>query len=193
MSFGQLVIGPAGCGKTTYCNGMQHYLRLIGREVSVINLDPANDKLPYDCDVDISDLVTLESVMIEFGLGPNDGEGAVFVPSGSQTRASTSARHSKLASLCRGQPDVQGCCTAWSTWSRTLTGCRPSWSLCRQVHHSGSELVLDNVLQLLPVRLLYLEPRLIALLQLGDISYSIAPAKWSSSPYMTAPRQCWMS
>ena len=73
MSFGQLVIGPAGCGKTTYCNGMQQYLRLIGRTVSVINLDPANDSLPYDCAVDISDLVSLEQVMSQFDLGPNGG------------------------------------------------------------------------------------------------------------------------
>ena len=73
MSFGQLVIGPPGCGKTTYCNGMQHYLQLIGRKVSVINLDPANDQLPYECAVDISDLVSLEEVMSRFGLGPNGG------------------------------------------------------------------------------------------------------------------------
>jgi len=30
MSFGQLVLGPAGSGKTTYCNGMLHYLTLSG-------------------------------------------------------------------------------------------------------------------------------------------------------------------
>ena len=74
MSFGQLVIGPPGCGKTTYCNGMQQYLRLLGRTASVINLDPANDLLPYDCAVDISDLVSLEQVMEQYRLGPNGGE-----------------------------------------------------------------------------------------------------------------------
>lgn len=30
MSFGQLVVGPAGSGKTTFCNGMLHYLTLQG-------------------------------------------------------------------------------------------------------------------------------------------------------------------
>lgn len=31
MVFGQIVIGPAGSGKTTYCNGMAQFLHLIGR------------------------------------------------------------------------------------------------------------------------------------------------------------------
>ena len=30
-------------GKTTYCTGMQEYLRLLGRNAWVINLDPANE------------------------------------------------------------------------------------------------------------------------------------------------------
>jgi predicted PilT family ATPase len=32
MPFGQLVVGPPGSGKTTYCNGMQHYLTLSGAQ-----------------------------------------------------------------------------------------------------------------------------------------------------------------
>jgi hypothetical protein len=31
MVYGQVVIGPPGSGKTTYCNGMSQFLRLIGR------------------------------------------------------------------------------------------------------------------------------------------------------------------
>ena len=76
MSFGQLVIGPPGAGKTTYCNGMQQYLGLLGRKVAVVNLDPANDALPYDCAVDVRDLVSLEEVQEETGLGPNGGASA---------------------------------------------------------------------------------------------------------------------
>ncbi len=73
MSFGQLVIGPPGSGKSTYCNGMQQYLQLVGRKLAVINLDPANDHPPYECTIDIADLVSLEAVMTSLHLGPNGG------------------------------------------------------------------------------------------------------------------------
>lgn len=73
MPFGQLVTGPPGSGKSTYCNGMQQYLTALGRKVAIINLDPANDKLPYDCAVDLIDLVSLEQVMKDLKLGPNGG------------------------------------------------------------------------------------------------------------------------
>ncbi|CAK9317078.1 unnamed protein product [Citrullus colocynthis] len=60
-------------GKTTYCNGMSQFLQLIGRKVAVINLDPANDSLPYECAVNIEDLIKLSDVMMEHSLGPNGG------------------------------------------------------------------------------------------------------------------------
>jgi predicted PilT family ATPase len=43
MSFGQLIIGPPGCGKTTYCFAIKEYFEHFGRNCIVINLDPAND------------------------------------------------------------------------------------------------------------------------------------------------------
>jgi len=73
VRFGQLVIGPPGSGKTTYCDGMAQFLRSLGRPVAVVNLDPANYGLPYKADIDISDLIRLEEVMEEFHLGPNGG------------------------------------------------------------------------------------------------------------------------
>lgn len=73
MPFGQVVIGPPGSGKTTYTNGMQQFLRAAGRRVAVVNLDPANDVLPYTPDVDVSELVCLEEVMATLQLGPNGG------------------------------------------------------------------------------------------------------------------------
>ena len=71
--FGQVVIGPPGSGKTTYCRAMQEFLSAMGRKVSVINLDPANDSLPYKCAADISNLVALSDVMDLLKLGPNGG------------------------------------------------------------------------------------------------------------------------
>ncbi|CAI2180673.1 8559_t:CDS:2 [Funneliformis geosporum] len=73
MPFGQIVIGPPGSGKTTYCNGMYQFLTATGRKVSVVNLDPANDFLPYTCAVNVAELITLEEAMEELKLGPNGG------------------------------------------------------------------------------------------------------------------------
>jgi GTPase SAR1 family protein len=73
--YGQVVIGPPGAGKSTYCNGMNQFLNSIGRNSLIINLDPANDRLPYDCTLDIRDVITLEEIMNDedLKLGPNGG------------------------------------------------------------------------------------------------------------------------
>ncbi|SPO20203.1 related to GPN-loop GTPase 2 homolog [Ustilago trichophora] len=71
MPFAQLVIGPPGSGKTTYCYGQYQFLSLLSRPCSVINLDPANDRLPYPCAVDINKLISVRDVMAELSLGPN--------------------------------------------------------------------------------------------------------------------------
>ncbi|KAI9229028.1 MAG: hypothetical protein DHS80DRAFT_27068 [Piptocephalis tieghemiana] len=73
MPFGQLVLGPPGSGKSTYCEGMRQFLTGLGRKVSVVNLDPANEGMPYPCALDVTDLVSLTDVMEEYGLGPNGG------------------------------------------------------------------------------------------------------------------------
>lgn len=36
-----------------------------------MNLDPANDSLPYPCAIDIAELITLQDAIAEHGLGPN--------------------------------------------------------------------------------------------------------------------------
>jgi GTPase SAR1 family protein len=71
--FGQVVIGPPGSGKTTYVGAMSELLRSLGRKVAIVNLDPANENMNYTPDVDIADLVKVEEVMDELGLGPNGG------------------------------------------------------------------------------------------------------------------------
>ncbi|PVU93313.1 hypothetical protein BB561_003348 [Smittium simulii] len=71
MSFGQIVIGPPGSGKTTYCFGMYQFMNAINRKTIIVNLDPGNENVPYKSEIDINDLITLEDVQNEFQLGPN--------------------------------------------------------------------------------------------------------------------------
>lgn len=53
---------------------MQQYLRLLGRDAVVINVDPANDSLPLDAAYDVCrEAVTLQAVCEETQLGPNGG------------------------------------------------------------------------------------------------------------------------
>lgn len=71
--FVQLVIGPAGVGKSSYCKTMQEHARVTKRSLRVANLDPAAEFYNYDASFDIRDLIQLEQVMDEFGYGPNGG------------------------------------------------------------------------------------------------------------------------
>ena len=71
MPFAQLVVGPPGSGKSTYCNGMHQFMSAIGRKCSVVNLDPANEQMSYPCALDIRELITLEEIMRNDDLGPN--------------------------------------------------------------------------------------------------------------------------
>jgi GTPase SAR1 family protein len=73
MKFAQLVIGPPGSGKSTYCDGMHQFMSAIGRPVSVVNLDPANDATNYPVALDVRKLVSLEEIMEDEELGPNGG------------------------------------------------------------------------------------------------------------------------
>lgn len=70
--FGQVIIGPPGSGKTSYCSKVyDFYKKKLNRQVEVINLDPANDNMGYIPKVDIMQLVTVEDVMSTYQLGPN--------------------------------------------------------------------------------------------------------------------------
>ncbi|KAI9298484.1 hypothetical protein K502DRAFT_346069 [Neoconidiobolus thromboides FSU 785] len=73
MPFGQVVIGPPGSGKTSYCYGAEQFFSGLKRKTIIINLDPANENIPYTPAIDINDLITVQDVMDEFQLGPNGG------------------------------------------------------------------------------------------------------------------------
>jgi GTPase SAR1 family protein len=69
----QLVCGPAGSGKSTYCAVMQQHFENSKRNIHVVNLDPGADELPYTASIDIRELITVEEAMREYNLGPNGG------------------------------------------------------------------------------------------------------------------------
>ncbi|KAG2531835.1 hypothetical protein BBO99_00000839 [Phytophthora kernoviae] len=69
----QMVMGPAGTGKSTYCNNMHEFCAASGRMTYVVNLDPAADNFEYPVAFDIRDLISVEDVMEELGYGPNGG------------------------------------------------------------------------------------------------------------------------
>mmetsp|Transcript_8741 Transcript_8741/g.7821 ORF Transcript_8741/g.7821 Transcript_8741/m.7821 type:complete len:270 (+) Transcript_8741:39-848(+) len=71
--FIQLVMGPAGVGKSTFCKIIQEHCRLCHRTIHVGNLDPAAENFQYESSFDIKDLINLDEVMNDLGYGPNGG------------------------------------------------------------------------------------------------------------------------
>lgn len=74
--FGQIIVGPPGSGKTTYCSAIQDYFNKClkdnsSRYVYIVNLDAANVDMPYDCSIDLVDLITVDDVCQNLNLGPN--------------------------------------------------------------------------------------------------------------------------
>lgn len=68
--FGQIVIGPPGSGKTTYCYIMKEYYTQFNRKTVLVNLDPANDSSNL-FDIDIRNLISLNEIESRLDLGPN--------------------------------------------------------------------------------------------------------------------------
>lgn len=75
MRYAVFVTGPAGAGKSTFCTSFATHLRLSKRSAHIVNLDPAatGDAFEYEPVINIRELVTLEDVMSEMGMGPNGG------------------------------------------------------------------------------------------------------------------------
>ncbi|KAK0179416.1 hypothetical protein PV327_005171 [Microctonus hyperodae] len=75
MRYGQLVMGPAGSGKSTYCRTMQRYAADENKVINIVNLDPAAEFFDYEPLVDIRELIQVDDVMEdnELKFGPNGG------------------------------------------------------------------------------------------------------------------------
>jgi GTPase SAR1 family protein len=71
MKYCQLVLGSAGTGKSTYCHVLQEHAATAGRTMRVGNLDPAAEAFRYSLTFDLRELISVDDVMEELGLGPN--------------------------------------------------------------------------------------------------------------------------
>ncbi|MGB9778012.1 MAG: ATP/GTP-binding protein [Candidatus Bathyarchaeales archaeon] len=69
--FTVFIIGTAGSGKSMLTAAFNEWLKMSKQDVAVVNLDPGALTLPYTPDLDIRDYVDIESLMEEYGLGPN--------------------------------------------------------------------------------------------------------------------------
>ncbi len=67
-------VGTAGSGKTSLTAAFQRWMQRQGYNVTLLNLDPGVDVLPYEPDIDIRDWVSLPQVMEEYDLGPNGAQ-----------------------------------------------------------------------------------------------------------------------
>ncbi|XP_052227357.1 GPN-loop GTPase 3-like isoform X2 [Dreissena polymorpha] len=75
VRYAQLVMGPAGSGKSTYCSNMVKHGESIRRIVHVVNLDPAAEHFDYPVLVDVRELIQVDDAMEDESLrfGPNGG------------------------------------------------------------------------------------------------------------------------
>uniref|UniRef100_A0A8C4TKH0 GPN-loop GTPase 3 n=1 Tax=Erpetoichthys calabaricus TaxID=27687 RepID=A0A8C4TKH0_ERPCA len=73
--YAQLVMGPAGSGKSTYCSTLVQHCEVLNRSVQVVNLDPAAEYFNYPVMADIRELIQVDDVMEDDSLrfGPNGG------------------------------------------------------------------------------------------------------------------------
>lgn len=68
------VLGPAGTGKSTFSGSMKDWMVQQGFDCCVVNLDPGAEYLPYEPEIDVRDMISLDEVMAEYNLGPNGAQ-----------------------------------------------------------------------------------------------------------------------
>jgi GTPase SAR1 family protein len=65
------LVGTAGSGKTMLTAALQRHLNSKGASLTVVNLDPAVQHIPYQADIDIRDYINFDQLVDEYKLGPN--------------------------------------------------------------------------------------------------------------------------
>ncbi|XP_050519979.1 GPN-loop GTPase 3 [Daktulosphaira vitifoliae] len=75
MRYAQLVMGPAGSGKSTYCSAIAQHFENERNPVTIVNLDPAAERFDYSPTVDIRELIHIDDAMEDelLHFGPNGG------------------------------------------------------------------------------------------------------------------------
>ncbi|MBT3970923.1 MAG: GTPase [Euryarchaeota archaeon] len=68
------VVGTAGAGKSSLVTAMQRWTRFLEVETLCVNLDPGAERVHYDPEFDVRDMISLSEVMTEYDLGPNGAQ-----------------------------------------------------------------------------------------------------------------------
>jgi len=67
-----IMVGPAGCGKTSLVYSLGSWFeKSFGEKPAYVNLDPGVLKLPYEPSYDVRSIVRVDQLMEKEGLGPN--------------------------------------------------------------------------------------------------------------------------
>ena len=68
------VVGTAGAGKSSLVTSFQRWSRFLETDAIAVNLDPGAERVHYDAEFDVRDLISLTEVMAEHDLGPNGAQ-----------------------------------------------------------------------------------------------------------------------
>lgn len=65
------ITGTAGSGKSLLTSRLLQWYRDAGSFPATLNLDPGSIKMPYEPDIDVRNYIDIDTLMDNYGLGPN--------------------------------------------------------------------------------------------------------------------------
>ena len=65
------IVGTAGSGKTVLTAVLRRYLEDQDINVIAVNLDPAVQRIPYTCEIDVREYFDIQEIVDKYELGPN--------------------------------------------------------------------------------------------------------------------------